>query len=151
EQNSGEELADLNLYSYLFPTQPDEKTTAVLIDSLNALSSVEIAYPEAITRPAAVDLPPTTSDYTAGQGYLNRAAAGSDARYAWNLPGGRGNDTRIIDIEFGWTLEHEDLPTAFFDGRVSGQQSIVQPAYIEHGTAVIGQLVADKNSYGVTG
>ena len=110
EQNSGEELADLSLHSYLFPTQLDEKTIVALLDSLNVLSSIEIAYPQPEFVPLFSDLPPTTPSYTANQGYLDAAPGGIGARYAWSFPGGRGADVQIIDIEFSWNADHEDLP-----------------------------------------
>ena len=43
------------------------------------------------------------------QTYLNVAPGGIDARYAWTFPGGDGQGQRLVDIERGWTFNHEDL------------------------------------------
>src|SRR5205085_1910114 len=43
------------------------------------------------------------------QGYLDPAPLGLDARYAWTLPGGRGENVRVCDIEYSWNLTHSDL------------------------------------------
>ena len=34
-----------------------------------------------------------------------------DARYAWTFPGGGGAGVSIIDCEWGWRFDHEDLVT----------------------------------------
>src|SRR5262245_27259454 len=43
------------------------------------------------------------------QGYLDPAPLGIDARYAWTIPGGRGENVRLVDIEYSWNLDHSDL------------------------------------------
>src|SRR5262249_42075842 len=52
EENSNEELADLNLYFHLFVDNGLAEDSEALIDSLNALEIVEIAYAQPIYRPA---------------------------------------------------------------------------------------------------
>ncbi|MBK6643574.1 MAG: hypothetical protein IPG39_21250 [Bacteroidetes bacterium] len=34
---------------------------------------------------------------------------GIDARYAWTFTGGDGAGVSFIDMERGWTFDHEDL------------------------------------------
>src|SRR5205085_3874840 len=46
------------------------------------------------------------------QGYLDPAPLGIDARYAWTVAGGRGENVRICDIEYSWNLTHNDLLNA---------------------------------------
>ena len=41
--------------------------------------------------------------------YLEAAPGGVDARYAWTWPGGGGAGVSIIDCEWGWRFDHEDL------------------------------------------
>jgi hypothetical protein len=82
------------------------------------------------------------------QGYLGTATAnGINAGAAWALPGGRGQNVSIIDIENGWNLNHEDLPPITL---LSGTMSAVQGS-INHGTAVAGILVGIDDAGGVTG
>jgi predicted NUDIX family NTP pyrophosphohydrolase len=115
EQNVGEELADLNLYYGIHLAQGTATETERLIDQLNALDIVEIAYPETIpVAPACQDIDPPTPNYTPRQGYLNPAPQGIDARYAWTFRGGRGENIKIIDVEQDWNLDHENLPDTFF-------------------------------------
>lgn len=96
--------------------------------------------------PLAETPPSTTPDFTSRQIYLNPAPAGIDARYAWTLPGGRGAGVRIIDLEWGWRFNHEDLK-----GNQGGVLNGVSSSSDNHGTAVLGEYSADVNSFGVTG
>ena len=143
ETVTGEEQADLaNYYAITLKSEEAGETVA---DELNALDSVEIAYLAPIGEDAA-DLPPPTPSYTANQGYLGPAPNGIDARFAWTFAGGRGEQIRFIDVEQGWNIAHEDLPGAFFEnGKFLGDGSR------QHGTAVLGEIVAPDNGFGVTG
>lgn len=146
ERRSGRELADLDLY-YRVQVRPGATAgeTEDFVAALNAFSSVEIAYAEPPAMPAA-DITPPTPDFEDQQGYLQPAPLGIDARYAWTVPGGRGQGVRIVDVERAWRTNHEDLPALVHQG---GAQT---PAgWIEHGTAVLGVMVAPDNGYGMTG
>ena len=153
ENRSGEELADLNLYHRIFIADANPRETEQLLDQLNALDSVEIAYPQPISQPAQADAAPTTPDFSGSQGYLLSAAGptsttnGIDAAFARLFPGGRGAGVKIIDIEQGWNLTHEDLPPVFFQGGPNRGDS----GPWNHGTAVLGELAAAENGYGITG
>ena len=147
EERSGRELAELNLY-YRLNLLP--RTTAdqvkELLAALNALLSVEIAYAQPPPKPPA-DIPPLTPSFETSQGYLDPAPLGIDARYSWTQPGGRGQGVRIVDVEGAWNTTHEDLPPLFYQG---GVQTTI-PGWLQHGTAVLGEMVAPNNGYGVTG
>ncbi|HSE97290.1 MAG TPA: S8 family serine peptidase [Blastocatellia bacterium] len=86
------------------------------------------------------------------QGYLDPAPDGMDVRYAWTLPGGRGENVRIVDIEFNWNLNHNDLTPALSDAFliVRGRDDLPE-MNVNHGTAVLGQLIAAPDDIGVTG
>ncbi|MCY1014192.1 S8 family peptidase [Pyxidicoccus sp. MSG2] len=163
EERGGRQLADLDLYFEvpLLPGTRAEDVTA-LVERLNALDSVEVAYAEPRPEPAmvdfgmsaavrsllaAADLPPTTPLYEGNQGYLNAAPSGIDARYAWTVAGGAGAGVRIVDVEGGWRTTHEDMPALFFQG---GTQ-VNDIGWRNHGTAVLGEMVGVANGYGVTG
>jgi hypothetical protein len=88
------------------------------------------------------------------QGYLDPAPLGMDVRYAWTLPGGRGENVRIVDIEYDWNLQHNDLVGTTSDLFIyvkGGSSPDLRQANINHGTAVLGELVAAPDGIGVTG
>jgi subtilisin family serine protease len=91
------------------------------------------------------------------QAYLDPAPHGMDVRYAWTLPGGKGENVKIVDIELNWNLQHQDLAdatsNAFFlvKGIDRLPDDVQNQANINHGTAVLGELVAADDGIGVTG
>jgi hypothetical protein len=99
-------------------------------------------------RPAEIEAPSTTADFTSRQGYLDPAPGGIDARYAWTLPGGRGAGVRICDVEGGWNFQHEDLLQN--NGGIVGTP-INDIGWENHGTAVAGECLGNVNGFGVTG
>jgi len=105
EAKAGKDLADLNLW-YRLLVGPGADPEA-LIDVLNSLDIVEIAYPEPLPAP-----PPVTPNYEGQQGYLDPAPGGIDAELAWGRPGGRGTGIGVVDIEYSWNTSHEDLSKA---------------------------------------
>lgn len=103
---------------------------------------------------AAADGP---KDLSAMQGYLDPAPLGMEVRYGWTLPGGRGENVRIVDIEYNWNLNHNDLAAAAANlfVYVKGLNPVPDQAQDtgnwNHGTAVIGELVAADDGIGITG
>jgi subtilisin family serine protease len=91
-------------------------------------------------------LPPlVTPDFSDRQKYLGPAPVGVDARFAWTRPGGTGKGVHIIDLEWGWRFTHECLQQSC--GLVAGALAPDD----NHGTAVLGELTATANGFGVTG
>jgi hypothetical protein len=125
-----------------------------LAEELAAAEGVQAAYVKPASEPAALndmapapeDAPPTTPDYLGNQLYLEAAPGGVDARYAWTWPGGGGAGVSIIDCEWGWHFDHEDL-TGNQGGIVIGTGGTDR----NHGTAVIGEISGDRNAFGITG
>ncbi|WP_158860088.1 S8 family peptidase [Lunatibacter salilacus] len=150
---TGAEVPDLSVYYHV--EAPDELLDD-LANRLQQMEGIEAAYVKPPAEPAQMKLndiaprtdePPThTPDFTARQEYLNAAPIGIDARYAWTVPGGRGAGFNIIDIEWGWNFNHEDL-LHNQGGVVSGTNSTDD----NHGTAVLGEYSGDRNSFGVAG
>jgi hypothetical protein len=143
ENLSGIEAADLSNYYHI--ELAENANPSSILGQLNSLKIVETAYYAPIPEPA--DIPPATNNFEGNQGYLNAAPNGIDARFAWTIPGGRGADVRIFDIEAGWEQEHEDLDNGFF---VNGVNNPLLDSR-NHGTAVLGEMVALDNGSGVTG
>ena len=161
-------LPDLSLY---YRVEAADDRLDDLCDKLKAMSGVEAAYvkqpayPSAEAAeaaeapfleeeevndmvPAEAEAPPATPDFTPRQDYLDPAPAGVDARYAWTLSGGRGFGVRVCDVEGGWNFAHEDLRQN--QGGVVGVNS-PNPGWRNHGTAVVGEIGGDRNSFGITG
>jgi subtilisin-like proprotein convertase family protein/subtilisin family serine protease len=143
-QRSGRKLADLNGY-YEMIVDPEEVER--FIQSLEDLDVVQLIYPTPLPVPPPEDIPPETPDFELGQRYLDPAPEGIDARAAWSNSGGRGEGVTIIDIEYDWRDTHEDLENAL------GQKLCYAPRglWIDHGTAVLGEVGSGDNGYGVTG
>lgn len=154
QRRSGMQLADLSLYYELHLTEAPDRSSAAgrlrnLLDEINALSIVEVAYAAPIPEPTSIRrsgggrLPLPTPDFTDMQGYLYEAPEGVEAETAWTYTGGTGADVKVIDIEFGWQFTHEDLKPPFF---IAGD-----PGSDDHGTAVLGEVAGQHNGFGVNG
>jgi subtilisin family serine protease len=107
-------------------------------------------FSSALLEPASAQSEP--QELEAFQGYLEPAPGGMDIRYAWGLPGGRGENVTIVDVEINWNLRHNDLAAATADPVVLVRGSDPNPDInIDHGTAVLGELFAAPDGIGVTG
>lgn len=145
ERLSGREQADKNLYFSLFFPDTMAADVEAALDALNALEIVEIAYPLPLPAP---DPTMHTPDFHPQQGYRESAPDGVHADAANTIPGGRGENVQIIDIERFFVPTHEDLPpvTVYPNGDPS---VYTQP--FDHGTAVLAQMVGVDNGFGVLG
>lgn len=147
------EVPDLAVYYRI--KAPDEHLDRLAKDLLK-VDTIEAAYIKPPAEPASmmlnsmesiVEEPPVhTPNFVTRQLYLNPAPIGIDAQYAWTLDGGRGTGVNIIDIEWGWNFNHEDM-LYNHGGVVSGTNSSDN----NHGTAVIGEFSGDVNVFGITG
>jgi hypothetical protein len=136
-------VPDLNLWYVL--DVPASSDVGAIVDGLSKLPIVQHVYVEPPPAPA-----PATPDFEPQQGYLNAAPDGLDARYAWALPGGTGAGVKIIDVEYAWNQNHEDLSKAV--GALIPNGTPCDPfSDNNHGTAVLGEMVANRNGFGVTG
>jgi hypothetical protein len=157
------DVPDLSVYYRV--EAPDDRLDE-LASRLREEGAVEAAYvkpsaelpvkaPESLLRtlndmvPLREEAPPTTPDFTSRQGYLDAAPGGIDARYAWTQLGGRGSGVNIIDIEGAWRFSHEDLRQN--QGGVVGGTPTTDAAWLNHGTAVLGEFSGDDNGIGITG
>lgn len=108
---------------------------------------VEVAYLPSGPVPPPVDLAPTTPDFRGEQLWLDDAPDGINRDEASWWPGADGSRVAVADLEYSWDRDHEDLDHTA-EIRTAGYDSHDYPF---HGTAVLGQLVALDNGYGVTG
>lgn len=150
EEKSRKELADLTLYFEVPIGSLSKNDLRQLVNKLNQYSLVEIAYPEPEAEPASItplfqNHDPENDQY---QGYLDPTSqSGIDAKYAWTIPGGKGDTVKLVDIEGAWNLTHEDMPV------MSTQLGTMTPdlSWRNHGTAVLGIIGGIENEYGITG
>lgn len=144
ERSTRFEQPDLNLVYFVHipeVTQPELAQRA--LQTLSKHRIVEAAYFQPIPHNAVDKAPTTTISVTNSQGYATAAPAGIDAAFARNFAGGRGENVRIADIEYGWNTTHEDLPQMGFGIGVNFND--------QHGTAVMGEIAAEENAFGATG
>jgi hypothetical protein len=160
-----------NFLTYFGVRCPSGVNPHAVANALAAWDIVEVAYVESPpTRPPTVNpsndplfpanwsrLDSTGSpDPFVGQSYLTPAPVGIDAKYAWDIEkpppagfsksGGDGNGLHFVDIEQGWTLNHQDLIAA------SIPPSNGANLYFHgHGTAVLGIVRAVDNIIGCIG
>lgn len=145
QSKSGRVLPDLNTAFIL--DLPGSLDPAKVIDQLNALEVVELAVPVPKLSP-----PPVVGDYESEQGYLDAAGTnGVNARHAWTIPGGNGANVQVVDIEYDWNLNHDDLNATLLGGAPMIPASVVMLRPRDHGTAVLGVLGGRSDGIGVTG
>lgn len=145
ERASGREIGDKNLYYLL--TYAESTDAAGLLDSLNAFDIVEIAYADPLPGEEPTN---HSADYIGFQGYRTGGPGGINADAASHLPGGRGHNVRVTDIERFFNPDHEDLPPV--DVVPNGDVDAQWPNdAFDHGTAVMGQLFGQDNGFGVLG
>ncbi|KAH7417736.1 serine protease [Cadophora sp. MPI-SDFR-AT-0126] len=145
-----EPVPDLNTF---YQVTAPSGTLELLAERLNSEDLVDAAYvkpggapPHTFDQLTPEDAPAMTPDFSANQGYLGVAPAGIDARFAWTRPGGGGKGVRVIDCEWAWRFTHEDLLVN--QGGVVAGSSVGDS---NHGTAVVGVLSGDRNTYGILG
>ena len=157
-KRSGQQLPDLSLYYEIDLPAISTATDAVaMVNQLNQLGIIEIAYvaprPDIASAPSAGGVATSamvTPGFEAGQYYLQPAPTGLDAYYAWGFPGGKGDNIKVVDIEGNWIQTHEDLHGGTDNFHIAGSV-ISDPGWWNHGTAVLGEIAADSNNFGMTG
>jgi len=122
---------------------------------LRQLPQVDAAYVKPGAEPASLDVSrdvfelPASSDFGGRQGYLNAPPEGVGTAWSRAQAGGDGSGVRIIDVEGAWNFAHEDLAQNV-DGVLVGAATN-DLGWRNHGTAVIGEIGADDNGFGVVG
>jgi hypothetical protein len=91
--------------------------------------------------------PTETPDFSARQRYLEAGPGGIGARHAWGL-GAEGQGVEIVDVERAWLFDHEDI--GIVGGPLGGTPADCLRER-NHGTAVLGMLVGNRNARGIIG
>jgi hypothetical protein len=124
---------------------PPGQDPRVVAEQIQQSADVDVAYAESAPVPPPAVIA-NDDPLSANQGYLDAAPVGIDARWAWDDGGVDGRGVGFVDVEYGWTLEHEDLADAGI-ALVSGQNMLFKG----HGTAVLGEVVAVDSERGCIG
>jgi len=121
-----------------------------LADQLEQYDFVRYAELNPLTpiQPPFIDIPPTTPNYQQSQNYI-QVNPGVNMQYAWNR-GIYGQGIRVRDIEYGMSVTHEELTDPKFSNQLP-ISSLVNPSWLDHGTATAGVVAAHNGTYGVTG
>lgn len=118
-----------------------------VVRELAALAVVDDARAEPQPAP-----PPATGNWVSLQRYGAAAPAGIGAAALASLPGGRGEQTKIVDVEYSWNRAHEDLAKAAAPTALIENGEPADPfGNTNHGTAVLGTLIGTDNGFGITG
>jgi serine protease len=132
------------LWTWFTVDSPQGLRAQELASRLLEWEIVEKAYPDT---PGADPVTPANDIRWPNQRYLDPACVGIDAEFAWTRAGGDGLDETLIDVEQGWTLNHEDLPTT----PASLIYGAIVPGSPPHGTSVLGVICAVDNDRGCVG
>ncbi len=131
--------------AFYYIDAPPETDLLALVKTLSRWKGVQRAYIDQAGPDPVVD--PSDDPRSVNQGYLDPAPVGIDAEYAWTFAGGDGAGQRFIDLEQGWTLDHEDIVghgASLLHGTLSNSSRF-------HGTAVLGEICATDNTIGCVG
>ncbi len=80
--------------------------------------------------------------------YAGAAPGGIEALWAHTQAGGDGQDVHIVDLEWNWDFDHEDLRV------IPPRHDVLYGTAFNgthHGTAILGMLAALDNGIGITG
>lgn len=113
---------------------------------LRRLPEVELVYRE---KTPSDPVTPGDDTHSGLENFLDAAPTGVDARWVWTQPNGDGAGMHFVDLEQGWLLGHQDLPTPtliFNDNHdgIGGYDGY-------HGTAVLGVVAGVDNTKGIIG
>lgn len=159
QRRTGRQLADLSQYFVL--KLPPNTSAAEIANNLNALPFVEYARPALQPAPPPIYRVPepaeaisadeaaraTSPNFTSSQGYRGKSPPGVGP--IPNVKGSDGSGLSYVDIEYDWTLKHEDL--GILSLRVLEPLEPDRLNEHAHGTAVLGIISGIPNNFGVTG
>ena len=134
---------DFSVFFYV--DSPPDTDLVSLVKVLLSWRSVKLAYIDYGGPDPVVDA--SDDPRATNQGYLDSAPDGIDAEYAWGFVGGDGEGQKFIDLERGWTLDHEDIT----DHGAALLHGTNRDDSRSHGTSVLGEVCAVDNNLGCIG
>jgi serine protease len=136
---------DTSVSDYYRVAFKNDTNLEAVVASLKALTIVATVYGEPTPAPS-----PVSPNYSSLESYLQAAPAGINAASASTYSGGNASNVKIFDLEYSWNTSHEDLTKAR-TALIANGTPLDPFTDNNHGTAVLGEMVADNNAYGVTG
>ena len=148
QKSSGKNLADFNSIYKIDVADPDEALS--LYNALLGKIGVKKVYPaQKSSVSGIIDVP----DLTGHQGYLypESTHSGLNAEAAWTA-GITGQNVRVLDMEYSWNYDHEDLSltSALQACDLTATDDECLKA-IAHGTCVAGIIGSLHNGHGTDG
>lgn len=139
------QVADLGQYYQIEIS--DNQDINTISAQLEALPEVQYAYPQALPV-----VSPVSPSWQNSQFHRHAAPMGVDTNGVATWPGATGGNVKVVDVEYSWNVDHEDISKARVLGASLPNGTPSDPFNdTGHGTAVIGILSADSNTIGVTG
>ncbi len=133
-----------DFFSYFVIDVPVDVNVEGLVEEVSSWQSVETAYFD----PPGEDPQLNANDpQLRNPGHLDPAPIGIDARFAWTRAGGKGEAQQIVDIEKGWTLDHQDIAAHGATLMCGDNLASSHP----HGTNVLGVMCATHEKIGGLG
>lgn len=148
-----------NFLTYFAIDCPPGTDPNKLVKLLSEWQAVQDVYLEAGPTPPPQLVNAANDPRSSNQGYLDAAADGIDAEFAWTnggtgTLGANGVNIQFIDMEQGWMLNHADLNAAGITLISGVNRNIVFPNGVStrrHGTSVLGEVLAVDNTIGCVG
>ena len=116
---------DIRLWSYVRINVPEGTDPAEVVKLVSGWSSVEFRLCGSRSQRRHRSSRRATIRSAIDQGYLNAAPEGIDAHWAWEKT--TGADVLFVDVEQGWTLNHQDLKRAQIS-LISGENAVLSRA-----------------------
>ncbi|MCP4995723.1 MAG: S8 family serine peptidase, partial [Gammaproteobacteria bacterium] len=141
-----------SMLTYFLVDCPKGVVPEILVKAFKRWPSVQTAYFYSPGSDPVVN-PVDDTPHFADQGYLDPAPVGIDAGYAWpradgtGFTGGDGAGISVIDMEQGWTLNHQDMNAhgaKLLHGTIRDKSR-------SHGTSMLGVIGAVDNTLGCVG
>lgn len=147
--NSASVSSDFAQAGFVRVVPKSAKDCDALVKKLNKCDAVwkAVIAPHPVPAAAATGNSTQSRNFEPCQGYLHDAPNGIGAMQAWHEFDAKGKGITICDIEGNWEFKHEDLPSL----KHIGGELINDIGWRNHGTAVVGEMVAKPGRSGCVG
>jgi hypothetical protein len=145
----------LKLISYFVLDSPERAPIDAVLNELRSWQGVETAYeaPKEVLNPGVGSAAafPNQNALNLNESYLLPADEGVDVLASWSKRGGDGTGQTVIDLEGGWTMNHEDLADLDIQLLQQPTDPPLPDLWRPHGTSVLGVIGGRSGPNGFTG
>lgn len=116
-------------------------------------SAIQLGYIVSYYHPIKDDAAPppiNIPDFSNNQKYLSDAPVGFSYKLLFGTDGALGDDVKFCDVEYGFNKNHVDFTESDITV-IKDNGYLPCSTYENHGTAVLGIMLAGDNGYGITG